>query len=534
MAQIDGYLKRAQLEQVNGSTFLVDPAQALPARVVADIDDTGDIKPYFHNGTDWKEIALKQSADGVISTNSGKACTIDWSTGLVQRVVLTDNALISFSNPQEGETHRLIVAQNQTPVASNYGNVYSYALDMIDQDCGQFSYQPEAPIPFAQERQIVWLYKSSSRVAYANVPSTSWDAGIVGGVAHQMCSFNADGSMLVVSRGTTPFHDYLRVGKTNVSAWSPIRASLNSPVTPLAAAGAVLAVKYHQTGDYVFTASSTSPYIEGYPILDRNVPITAKYANPVTLPAGAATSLDVHPNGQYVGVGHATTPFMSIYGFTGLAISAKLANPLSLPAAQVNVLAFNPVGGYLAAVSGLGPYIQTWTFTDAGGVGTIGAVSANPSTLPVGAAATLGTRSMCWRPQGDFIALAVGNTAPYLYIVPFNRSTGSYGTPITIANGLVAQEIRAINWSPDGQYLIVGTTTAGSTSIYMFDFSTIATGASTALGSPITWDSTQPIVAVNDIVVHPSGEYFVAIFNASPWATVYRLPNKVRNYVRLS
>lgn len=532
--RVDGQLKKAQLELVNGSTFLPDSDEAIGARLVADVDDPADAKPYFHNGTEWKEIQLKAGSDGVISQNSGKACTVDWSTGLVQRVALTDNALISFSNPQEGQIHRLIIAQNETNVLSNTGTTYVYALNMPDQDCGAFPYQPEVSIPFAQERQIVWMYKAGARAAYATVPTTSWDGGLVGGILHSNCNFSPDGSMLVVTRTTSPYHDYLRIStKNNIASCSPLRASLNLPVTPIAAAGAVVSAKYHQTGEYIFTASGTSPYIEGYGLLDRGVPVTAKYSNPATLPAGAGLSLDIHPNGQYVGIGHQTTPFMSIYPFNGAGFGTKLTDPATLPPAQASAFGFNPVGGYLAMSTSSSPYLRTWAFADSAGTGTIGSAAANPSTLPTGGASATGYKQLAWRPQGDFIAITIGNLAPYLYVVPFSRSSGTYGTPITIANGLIGQEVRCINWSPDGQYLIVGTNTAGSASIYLFDFSTIADGTTTTLPAAVTWDGAMPTVAVNDIVVHPSGEYFVAMFNVSPWATIYRFPQKVRNYVRL-
>lgn len=528
MAKINGYLNRAQLEPVNGSTFLIDPAQAISARVVADIDNTGNIIPYFHNGTSWKKLQLAPTTDGVVSQNSGKAITVDWSTGLVQRVLLTDNALISFSNPQEGQIHRLIVAQNLTNTSSLNGNVYTFAFNLSDQDCGVFPYQPESPIAYGQSRNFSWLYRASARAGYATIPSITWAGAVIGAVSRTGSAFSPDGTMFASGRGTSIFHDYLKVLAGSPNQKTPLAGVVNSPVTPLTAQGVVNAIRFHPSGNYVMNAISSTPYVEVYATIDRGVPVGNRFADPASLPAGAASNIDVHPNGQYLAVSHATTPFVSAYSFSG-SQPVKLSNPASLLSSTPAVVAFNPLGGYMSLTTNTTPFIHTYNFTDAAGTGTIGSLIANPSTLPLGASAPAnGLRYLAWRPQGDYIAMSMGNLAPYLYIVPFSRSTGTYGTPLTISAGLITQQIQAINWTPDGQYLIIGTTTGGASSLFVFDFS-LGT-----IGAAIAFDGTAPTVAITDIAVHPTGEFMVVSHSASPWATVYLLPRKVRNYVRLS
>lgn len=527
MAQIDGYLKRAQLEPVNGSTFLVDPAEALSARVVADIDDTGDIKPYFHNGTEWKEIQLTPTTEGVFSQNSSKACTVDWSTGLVQRVLLTDNALISFVNPQEGQIHRLIVAQNQTNTLGLNGNIYSFAFDMPDQDCGVFPYQPESPINYGQSRNFSWLYRANARAGYATIPSITWAGAQIGAVARNGSTFNPGGTMFASGRGTSIFHDYLKVLGGSPNQKTPLAGVVNSPVTPLTAQGAVNGTRFHPSGNYVFTALATTPFFEAYATIDRNVPVGNRFADPATIPTGAATNIDVYPNGQYVAVGHATTPFFSVYAFQG-SQPVKLGNPATLLTTLPSATVFNPLGGFLATNNATSPFLKTYNFTDTAGSGVVGSQIADPSTIPTGGNAAAGLRTLAWRPQGDYIAMSIGNLAPYLYIVPFSRSTGTYGAPITVTVGLITQQVQAISWTPDGQYLIVGTTTGGASSLFVFDFS-LGT-----IGTAVAFDGSAPTVQINDIAVHPSGEFMIVSHQASPWATVYLLPRKVRNYVRLS
>lgn len=520
--KVFGMLESAQLEQTSGT-----PGGSQPTgRIVADVTSPSAAVPYFYNGTAWKQLAFQASTSGIVSQNSGSSCTVDWSTGLVQQVILTDNTVISFSNPQSGQRHKLLITQNsEDPGGANSGGgtTFCYQLNMIDQDSVGTPYQPQNVIPFRRTRTHEWEYKLNVKPGYATVPYVTWSFGSAN--ASYGGGFSPDGKHYVCGKASSPFTQYHRLSDVSTGTMNPINV-INYPVSPTAAAALVLGVKYHPEQGVLVSATNTSPYIQMW-VLNQNSPGSA-HTNPGTLPTGAAQCVDIHPTGYYAIVGHTTTPFMSCYPIVAntSGFGTKLTNPATLPAAQVNGIAFSKQGDYLCAVSATSPYIQVWRFFDFYGTGTISTASANPAVLPTnGVAGATGGRQVAWRPQGDYIAMCM-NSAPFIYIVPFNRATGTFGTAVSCAASGILAQARGLDWSPDGQYLIVGTGTAGQT-LFVFDFSAFTITGSVAI------DAGAPAVQINDVTVHPSGEYFIANFDASPWSRSYGLPQKQRNYVKV-
>lgn len=72
------------------------------------------------DGTNWQEITgatfLVSNAQPALfdAGNSGASLAIDWNNGPVQKVTLTDNATLTFSNPVAGGTYTLILVQDGT------------------------------------------------------------------------------------------------------------------------------------------------------------------------------------------------------------------------------------------------------------------------------------------------------------------------------------------------------------------------------------------------------------------------------------
>ncbi len=147
---------------------------------------------------------------------------------------------------------------------------------------------------------------------------------------------------------------------------------------------------------------------------------------------------------------------------------------------------------------------------------------ADPTTPADGPSGLLG-RAIAWRPQGDFIAMAM-DTTPYIYVVPFNRTTAAYGTPLTVTN-VPAGVATCVAWTPCGQFLLVGCAT--SPYFYIYDFS------ASLLNSNVTLNA-NPSCQVNDIVVHPHGEIAFLALNADNFLSLYALPNKARSYIRMA
>lgn len=514
--QVNGQLERAQLEQVSGP-----PAGAQPTgRVVADITNPAAAVPIFYDGTQWRQLAFPETPQSLVSQNSGKSCIVDWSQSLEQQVVLTDNCVISFINPQEGKVHKLFVTQSSVTGMGGAGNTYVYVLDMPDQETSLGTWQPNGnALALGVTRTHAWYYKSGLRPGYGTLAANFFTNAAMAS-PHHGGRFSPDGKAFTAGTSANPFADkYLTLQKQPTVG--PLWGIRQLPV-PAAAAGIVADAAYSPDSQTLAYAVQVSPFIQAGYVDEYS--IVGFFSNPGTLPAGAGNSVDWHPSGNYVGVAHTGAPSMTIYPFQN-GYGTKLANPSSLPAGNGLGIAFAPTGDYVTVATSATPFLHTYQFTDSAGNGTIGNLVGNPTSLPPGA--PIVARCVAWRPQADYIALAIG-TAPYLYVVPFDRVNASYGTPLTVPNGAIAQQAHCVAWTPCGQYLLVGTTTAATTSLYVFDFSSFT------IGTPISYDLFPwNTTALYGISIHPSGDYVWLNYSASPWLGQGTLPRKTRNYLKL-
>lgn len=502
-----GQLEGGQLEQVVGN-----PTPSPTGRIYIDITNPLSAVPYIYNGTAWRTLQLGQTAATVVQ-NSGKACTVDWSQGLYQQVVLTDNAVISFSNPVSGAEHNLLVTQATTLAGAAV--LYNVSFNMIDQDTDYMPYQP-APLRAGENQLFKWFYKAGVKAAYANVPSVSRTLISVATLATGV-AIAPDESIVTMGRTTSPFTSTYILGKGSPGAQDPTR----SQTVPTALVAQAVGVAFSPDSKICYTCSGTTPFVQAS--ANNLGTIGTIYTAPTAL-AGAAKCIAVSPNGLHVAVGHATTPFMSVLPWLGNAWGTKLFDPSTLPAAQVNGVAFSPCGDFISAASQSTPFIQTWNLAGQSiGTTSVGAYITAPLTLPAGGPAGALGKTIAWRPQGDYIAMAM-TTTPFLYVVPFNRASGVYGTPLTVSS-VPAAALTCLAWTPDGQYLICGMGSSPFFTIYDFSAST--------LGTLVTLDGSNPGQQVNDIAVSPAGDYMILALNAGAFAQTFTLPTKARNYLRM-
>lgn len=505
-----------QLENAGFEQLAADPAVSPTGRAYANIATPSAAVIKYFDGTAWRTLQNSTTLT-VFSQNSGLACTVDWSKGLNQEVILTNNCLISFTNPQIGQNHRLIVTQKTYTSAKN---IFQFRLNMIDQDPNRGSYQPQSIIPFSDNKVYNWLYSPGIRAGYATVPAALSNPVTNVGEAVSGIDFSPDGKSLFMGRVSTPFVANQQFFDAGSRAFI---ASLNTITAPTAAAAKVIGTRFCPDQNLGFTIGGTTPFLQCWPVVDSKI-IGGAYPSPVTVPTGAGQCLDVHPNGNFVIAGHTTTPFMSAYPFDQAGFGTKLTNPVTLPVAQVNGVAFSPMGDFVAAVGATTPFIQVWPFDPI--AGAFGAVIANPTNLPpAGPAASLGN-TLAWRPQGDYIAMSVSGSTTQVCVLGFNRVTGAFtGTTLTdIALGAINGT--CVRWTPDGQYLLVGMATAPFLRVYDFSANT--------LGTFLTFDLAAPTAVVNDMIVDPSGRYLVLALNTTPFIQGFLLPTKVRNYLRVT
>lgn len=515
--KVFGQLEMAQLEQIAST----GPNPRPTGRVYADVTNPLAALPMFYDGTSWKQLAFQTAAsNAIVSQNSGKAVTVNWSTSLNQKVVLTDNCVISFSNPQEGQLHRLEVVQRAATNGFGLETPYSFTFNMTDQDSGPFPYQPERVVPVSKTKIFQWFYNANAVAAITTMDGYI-SLGAAPATAITGMDISPDGTGLMVGRSSTPFQMFYQIDPTPTTPNStPL--GLQNAITPTATAGTVLDFAYHPNGNFLLTANATSPFIQGY-FTSGNIPLGTAIANPGTLPTGAGRCVDIHPTGLFVVIGHATSPFMSAYPFTGAAYGTKLSDPGSLPAAQVNGIAWSKQGDYLAVASQTTPFLEVYPFTISSPTsGSIGVKLAAPGTLPAGGPAGGNGKCLAWRPQGDYIAMAM-SVSPFLYVVPFNRTTGAFGTPLTVTT-VPPGALTGLAWSPCGTFLFYSTLTSPYFGCY--DFSSFLLNTTiTGFGSLAN--------ALNTLAINRNGTFVYLGTNTTVINGVYA-PQRAKNYLRLT
>lgn len=507
--KVNGQLELAQFEQIADAS----PTPTPTGRVYADITNPLKAVPKFFDGTNWKSLGYAETQQ-VILANSGKAITVDWSQSLIWKVSLTDGAVISFVNAVPGEIHTLIIMQ--TPV----GDVpYPYALDMPDEETNGAPVQPPKVISCGDARTYQWLYQPNATFAhnFGEVPANGNSFTTM--ADPNGMRFSPDGLALGIGVSATPFINFYDVYPYETDYAAPF-GPRNFPV-PTTLAGRVFSVAFDPKSNLVFTANNNTPFVQSvFRLQGQASASSTAMPNPGTLPAGVSSYVDCHPTGLWLTVGHNTTPFFSVYpipapGFIG----TKLANPGILPAGNSQTSIFNPLGDYILNSCQSAPYLSTYPFTITPGplTAVIGAQGISP-TLPV--VPYSGRQITAWRPQGDFLAVALG--ANGLYVVPFDRASGSYGTPLNVAV-LLPASVDALCWSPCGSYIYLA---GGSPFLGIIDF---ATKTLTTLVSFSGSISTTTVT----IAAHPNGR-FIALCTSTGVMSWVKAPRRAKNYVRLN
>lgn len=504
--RVQGQLEQACLEQVAAST--TTPAGT--GRIYIDTTVPSAAVPRIYNGSAWLQILTGQ-ATSLVTNNSSLSVIVDWSKGVNQKIILTNHSVISFSNPQPGQIHTLVVAQK---ALENGITPYIFRFDMPDQDCRRGVYQPQGVLQSSCNQVFSWFYSASVKAAYATIPTSYANPNTLPSALTTGIDISPDGKVLAMGTNSSPFVSFYPV----YDGGSTYFYGKKNYVTPTTAAAQVIGLCYTPDNQFIFYGSGSTPFIQGM-FIDRGIGVTA-VADPGTLPPGNVWGIAMHPGGSAVAAGHASSPFISVYPIVQAGFGSKYSNPVTLPAAQVNGVCFSPCGEWISVGSQTTPFLQTYPFDPVLGFGTI---VSNPGTLPAGGPPQGLGKGVAWRPQGDYIAFAM-SLSPFLYVVPFNRITGAYGTPLTIT--ALSGQANCVAWSPDGQYLWVGNTTTPF--LYCFDFSGLT------IGTRIAFDTANPGQQVNDIVFHPNGDLIYAALNASPFVMTYPTPRKVRNYLKLN
>ena len=102
------------------SAFAARPAAGVAGRKWLTVYPSGAVTFWYDNGVAWVEVTgvtfpvTNGQPTMYEAGNSGAGITINWNNGPVQRVTLTDNATLTFANPQSGSSYTLVLVQDGT------------------------------------------------------------------------------------------------------------------------------------------------------------------------------------------------------------------------------------------------------------------------------------------------------------------------------------------------------------------------------------------------------------------------------------
>ena len=521
-----GQLEGAQLENVGGTSGV----KTSTGKVVADVTNPSSAVPYMWNGSAWLPLLATASSAPNQQTTSGSTINVNWATGLFQQVILNSDCAITFSNPQAGQLHTLVVTQrNWDNTGYSTPSPNTYTFNIPDLYTRRQAYKIPVLLQSSESHVYTFYYNAGIKPAYATIPVAAKQPLSLPSGAATSIDLHPTIKIMMLGRSASPYTSSYIYYDGGYSFTYGLQSFATHPTAAAAATG----VAYHPDGSSLFVSSGTSPYLQGWIVDPNGIPNSnGVYSNPATLPTGAAQCITVHPSGSYVAVGHATTPFMSMYPLTGVSgtvassgyFGTKVSNPSSLPSAQVNAIAFSQQGDYIAVGTQSSPYLQVWGFYPTNS--QPGPLLSNPGVLPAGGPASGSGKAIAWNPAGTYIAMCM-SVSPYIQVFPITRSAGAgtLGNPVgPFATNAPASTCLCVQFSPCGNYLLVG----NSSGLFIYDFNTWGTTA------PLTFDGSNPGVQVNDIVVHPSGEWYSLAMNASPYIYTGYMPRKVKNYLRLN
>lgn len=252
---------------------------------------------------------------------------------------------------------------------------------------------------------------------------------------------------------------------------------------------AILSMSWHPSGNYVavgWNSASAGIYLYQY---NGNGSLTF-IATPTTQPTATINALAWTPDGNnlIVGCNTGTSPLL-VYSFSSNTLT-KLTNPSTQPTNAISSLDISPNGTYVAVgtSSATTPLLM---YSNSGGTLTSLANPTQPGQQ------TTGRNCLVWHPSSNYFAMAA-NTATTLVLYR-NNGNGTF-TQLT-APTQPGNVVTNLSWSPNGLYLIAGTTST-TTTINPYSFDPVA-GSATKLTVP----SSQPSGASNCSMWSPDGNY---------------------------
>lgn len=519
MAKIYGELKRAQLEQQSS-----DPT-GIVSRMYSNVAVPTAARAKYHNGSSWKTLAFTDeipaaSGNYITIAVTADTYTVDWSSGLHQRISFTQSCLVSFSNWQSGYDHKLSIEN----ASSGQNSGLNVVFDLDEQFCTD-NFHP-LPLIGNDVQTFIWQYNASVTKNWQSIRMTN-SGHIPAGIPLNI-EFCPQSKAMIYGLNTNPFWETRSFAKQSNKHFlydmiSGVRRQANVAIASLATDIAIAC-----DGSYAVIVGTASSYQSAIGLSEGYGPVGG--VQPAVIPTGAAYAAACNPRLPFAYVvGHATTPFISAYFKTQASpiVAAspqfiKVSNPGTLPSGTIVGLAFHPLKNLLYALDQTNGVINCYVF-NSGGFGTNTQVATG---LTITAAGTGNGKRIAVHPKGTYIAVI---SSTNLVVYPLDASgIPVIASAITPAVGPIGSP-RGIKWDLTGRFLYLSTaaTTDGAMMYYDFGLATNLNNGPYFIG-PMA----NATAASGGIGVHPSnlftawsvdlsvGPFYCSMYNSSFTTTI--------------
>jgi hypothetical protein len=226
------------------------------------------------------------------------------------------------------------------------------------------------------------------------------------------------------------------------------------------------------------------------------------YSNPGTLPSATTFSTIFHPTQQVIFCAFQALPGIRAYRYGSSGWVSAYTPPS--PGTFGTTVSVHPNGDAVVVAGGAtGAFVYPWTY--AGGFGT---AYAQPLTTVPGS--IIGT---AFSPDGQAIIFGT-TTAPYIHAYAWDSSTGFGAKFADPPAGGIASAAYRLYFSPDGKALIAVTNNIGAT-IGLYKWS------ASGFGSTL-YTNTANITGVSKIAFNPAGDTIAVGFGVSPFLRIYQ------------
>lgn len=264
-----------------------------------------------------------------------------------------------------------------------------------------------------------------------------------------------------------------------LSAWQWSASGFGARYTsPTVTAGAA-DVRYSPDGNYVLITQTTSPFLATYPWTPGG---GFGAASPSLSGLKRFIGISFNRAGDVVVFSASeTTAASNIYAYpwSSGSYGTKYADPVSKPPYTVYNTVFTPDDSAIIASTQQTPYFHAWQWSASG----FGTKYANPATTPSGS--VTGMVGLDISPDGSAVVGYALATGICVHAYEWNNASGfgtKYSDPATGPGTANSSALRCCQFSPDGAFVALAT----STSPYMHVYNWSSSGFGTLVSSPAT------------------------------------------------